>query len=114
MAKVIKTDHSGRSVLHTWTLTSNDPVGESLSYPGTSNHIVQVFGKFNGSSISFEGSLDDKHFFTLTDKQGNGVSFTDDGGESISDIVLYYRPKLSVVGVDTKVSVLLFARSTSR
>lgn len=114
MAKVTKVDYSGRSIVHTWLLTEKDSIGDSISYPGTSDHVVQFFGEFDEGSVVLEGSLDNEHFFRLTDKQGNVLSFTDDGGKKVNENPLYYRPRLSIRGTKTEITTLLFSRSTMR
>ena len=116
MASVIRTVQDGASYLHTWNLTTADPTGDSIKHPGASDRTVQFIGaNWGGATAVLEGSLDGgTTYFTLTDGQGNVVSFTDNGGEMISENVLFFRPRLSVGGTAAVVQVLLLSRSTMR
>ncbi len=116
MVGAAKLPRAGGTVLHTWNLTTADPTGDAISIPGASDRTVQfVETNWGGATAILEGSLDDgTTFFTLTDGQGNAISFTVDGGEMISENVLLLRPRLSVGGTAAMVQVLLLSRSTMR
>ena len=118
MASVNKTDHPGRTFLHTWTLTTADPIGDSVSNPGASDRTVQFAladgAAFGSATVILEGSMDDTDFFTLTDGPGNDISFTAEGGEMVAENVLHYRPRLSTAGSGASITVMLLSRSTMR
>ncbi len=115
MASVLKTPKAGGTVLHTWNLTTADPIGDAISVPGASDRTVQFVGSnFGGATVVLEWSLNDDTYVTATDGQGNAVSFTDEGGEMISENALFFRPNLSVAGAGAVVQVLLHSRSTMR
>jgi len=115
MAAPIKTEHSGRTVVHDWSLTTADATGDSVSVPGSSDRTIQFIADTAGSATAIlEGSLDDSTFFTLTDGQGNAISFTASGGEMVAENVLFVRPRLSTAGSGALWSILLFSRSTMR
>lgn len=115
MAGVIRTPQDGASYLHTWNLTTADPTGDSIKHPGASDRTVQFIINTAGSAtIILEGSLDDETFFTLTDGQGNIISFTGAGGEMVAENVLFYRPRLSVGGSGADWTVHLLSRSTMK
>ncbi len=115
MAEPIRTEHSGRTVVHDWSLTTADATGTAVSVPGSSDRTVQLIADTAGAATAIlEGSLDNSTFFTLTDGQGNAISFTASGGELVAENVLFVRPRLSTAGSGALWSVLLFSRSTMR
>lgn len=115
MPNPTKVDKSGATVLHTWQLLTADAIGNEIQRPGASDRTVQFVGANWGAATAIlEGSLNKTNWFTLTDGQGNAISFTDDGGEMISENVLWIRPRLSVGGTLADVTVLLLSRSTMR
>ncbi len=115
MASVNTTPQPGASFLHTWTLTTADPIGDAISFPGASDRTVQfIFDTAGSATIILEGSLDDSTYFTLTDGQGNAISFTGNGGEMVAENLLFYRPQLSITGSGAIWTVHLFSRSTMR
>ncbi len=115
MASVLTVPQSGASFLHTWTLLTADTTGDPISFPGASDRTVQfVATTAGGATIILEGSMDDTTYFTLTDGQGNAVSFTASGGEMIAENVLFYRPRLSVAGSGADWVVRMLSRSTMR
>ena len=116
MAGVQKLPRAGGTVLHTWNLTTADPIGDAVSIPGASDRTVQfVETNWGGATAVLEGSLDGgTTYFTLTDGPGNEISFTSDGGEMVAENVLSMRARLDVVGTAAVVQVLLLSRSTMR
>ncbi len=115
MASVSLTNQAGASFLHTWILTTADPTGDAISFPGASDRTVQfVPATAGGATAILEGSMDDVTYFTLTDGQGNAVSFTGPGGEMVAENMLFYRPRLSVTGSGAEWAVRMLSRSTMR
>ena len=115
MANFLKTEQYGRSVLHTWALTTADATGDSISWPGAADRTIQfISSSFGGATVVFEWSLDDDTFVTATDGQGNAISFTSVGGEMVAENALFYRPRLSVTGAGAIIEVRLHSRSTMR
>ena len=115
MASVALTTEAGASFLHTWILTTADPTGDSITFPGASDRTVQFVATTAGSAtVVLEGSMDDVTYFTLTDGQGNAISFTGSGGEMVAENVLHYRVRLSTVGSGADWTVRMLSRSTMR
>ncbi len=112
MARVTRISKEGRSFLHTWNLLTADAVGDSLSFPGVTVQFIPT--NSGGATVILEGSLDDRVFFPLTDRQGNTISFTHAGGVTIEENVLFYRPRLLITGVAADWVVQLLSRSTMR
>ena len=117
MASVLKFDKPGRSFLHTIALTTADPTGDAISIPGAADRSVQfVAGTAGSATVILEGSNEEvpTNWFTLTDGQGNAISFTASGGEMVAENMLHYRVRLSTVGSGAIWTCLLFSRSTMR
>ena len=118
MASAIKTERPGRTALHTWQLTTADTDGDSVSNPGASDRTIQFIANTAGAAtVILEGSNDDpanNNWFTLTDGQGNSISFTASGGEMVAENVLHYRARLSTGGSGADWTVLLLSRGTMR
>lgn len=122
MAAANRKDVPGRSTLYTWNLLTSDTVGESISHPGSSDRTVQFIATQAGSATAIlEGSNAlpdvadaDATWFTLTDGQGNSISFTASGGEMVAENILRYRPRLSIAGSGADWIITLLSRSTMR
>jgi hypothetical protein len=71
---------------------------------------VQVFGTFGvGGSVTFQGSNDGTNWATLTDPQGNPLTFTGAKIEMVSEATLFVRPVVTGDG-STSLTVLLLAK----
>lgn len=71
---------------------------------------VQVFGTFGvGGAVVIQGSNDGINWATLTDPQGNPLSFTSAKIEMVSEATLMVRPAVSGDGT-TSLTVLLLAK----
>lgn len=107
-----RTGHAGRSYVHAWDdITIADNTGGVVSIPGAPDRAVQVTGVFGGGSLIIEGSLDGINFSTLSDPQGNPLSFTSAGLEAIIENVLWLRPRLAGGDGTTTLNVRVFSRS---
>lgn len=87
------------------TLTETNADGSLLKTPGRSDKSVHVVGNFGiGGTCVIQGSNDGTNWVTLTDPQGNALSFTSTGLEMIAENPLYIRPFISAgTGVDLDV-----------
>lgn len=115
MATVIPTGSSPAKGIHkmVWVLTGTDD-GRPEVAPQYPNKSVQVTGTFGGGTVLIEGSNDGgTTWSTLTDPQGNALSFTVTGAiEKVQENTQLIRPRASV-GV-TSVTVNLVSESGSR
>lgn len=115
MASVVRADHSGRTILHTWEFTTADPTGDSISVPGSADRSIQFIASTAGSAtIALQGSNDGTNWIALTDGQGNAISFTASGVEMVAENMLHYRAILTTAGSGAIWTALLFSRSTMR
>lgn len=106
----------GGTHLHVWTLTTADPTGDAIEFPGAADRTVQFVSSAWGSATAvLEGSLDSGvTWFGLSDPQGTAISKTADGGEAVLENTLQVRAKLSAVGVGATVKAYLLSRSSNR
>lgn len=103
-------------VAHAWAMAASDTYAP-IEIPGYADKSVQLSGTFNGSTIVIEGTNQDGAdptiltYATLTDTQGNAVSFTAAGIKQITEICRWIRPRVTV-GTPTAVTVNLLAKRT--
>lgn len=105
----------GAAYLATWVLAQGE-VGVPLSYTEAADRTIQVTGTFGGATVVLEGSLepDPINYATLTDPQGNGLSFSAAKIEAVSEVVNHIRPR--VIGGDgtTSLTCTLLLRRTTK
>jgi hypothetical protein len=89
-----------------WTL-ANAEAGDQLEMPGASDRSVQVSGTFGGATAVLQGSNDGVTWNTLTDPQGNALSFTAGGLEAVLELTRYVRPSVSGGDGTTSVAFVL-------
>jgi len=75
-----------------WETCLNGDTGTPVELVGHADRSVQIVGTFGvGGTIVLEGSNDGTNYVTLTDPQGNALSFTAAGLEAISELTRYIR-----------------------
>lgn len=85
----------GELFCHQWTIETGD-TGTPISFAEYSDRSIQVTGEDGGGTFTIEGSLDGTNYVTLTDPQGNALSFTAPGIlEQISEATVWIRPALT-------------------
>ena len=85
----------GDARLFTWEGLTTGDVGTSLTYSGFRDRTVQVVGTFGGATAVLEGSNDGENWKTLTDPQGNPLSFNAAGLETVMEAPLFMRPAVT-------------------
>ena len=92
-----------------WPHLAQGDDGAPLGCAQYADRSFQVVGTFGGASVVVEGTNDGVNWATLTDPQGNNLTFTAAKIEMVSEATLRIRPK--VVGgdgtTDLTVSALL-------
>lgn len=85
--------------------------GAPLEIPGALRCSVQVTGTpgTNGTLL-IEGSNDGTNYATLSDPQGNALSFTSAKIEEVLEAVRYIRPKISNGDGSTSLTCTLLVR----
>ena len=87
------------------------PKSGAPSLPDKTVHVTGTPGV--GFSMNIEGSNDNTNFVTLTDPQGNALTFTTvDVIEVVQENPLYIRPNVTAGDGTTSVTVIIAARST--
>lgn len=98
-----------RSVIILWEGLGNDDQGIASHYMAFADRSVQVVGTPGGATTTIQGSNDGTNWVTLTDPQGNALTFVGTTGlEAISEITAYVRP-ITAGGAGTDVDVYLVA-----
>jgi hypothetical protein len=92
------------------TVTATDNVGAAVEMGAFRDRSVQVIGDFGtGGTLVIEGSNDGgTTYATLTDPQGNALSFTAAGLEAITEMVGHIRPRLSAGSGTVDLDVYMF------
>ena len=112
MAAVANTETAGFTHLHVWALTTADPTGDSVSFPGARDRAVHAYGTWGGATMAIQGSMDGTNWFTLHDESGVALTFTADGGHAIQENTLHLRAALTAVGVGATVNVKILSGRT--
>ncbi len=87
-----------------------DPNGGGISFSDKTVHLIGT--DWDSATIVIEGSNDGVTYVTLTDPQGNPLSFTVDAMEVILENPLYIRPSSSGGLGSTDVDVIMTGRGT--
>ncbi len=96
-----------------WASLKAGEAGAPFSLHGGPDRSVQVTGNFSGSAILhwegsnnvFEASPD---WFTLTDPQGNPLSFATARLEQVTEYTRWVRPRVAAGDANTSLTVNLF------
>lgn len=94
-----------------WTpLTTTNVDGNPFTVGYYKDRSVQVSGTFGaGGTCVIQGSMDGTNYYTLTDPQGNALSFTSAKIEAVSELVLYIRPYITAGDGTTSLTVSMIA-----
>ena len=79
----------------TWSDVAAGDTCEPIRLGVWSDRTVQVGGTFGGATVSIQGSNDDIEYFTLTDPQGNPLTFAAAGLEAIIELPAFLRPTIT-------------------
>lgn len=94
----------------TWSAMASGDVGDPMKYAQFADRTVQVGGTFDGATVVLEGSVDGEAYHTLTDPQGNALTFTTARLEAVTEVVAFIRPNVSGGGAGTAINVGLLIR----
>ena len=79
----------------TWESLAANETGDANEMPGSSDRSVTISGTLSGATVIVEGSNNGTDYFTLTDPQGNPISFTSTKLKAISEITAFTRPRIN-------------------
>ena len=99
-------------MLVTWNGLALNDTGLPFVLSQYADRSVQVVGTFGvGGIVVIEGSNDNSNYATLNDPQGNPISFTlTNKIETISEIVVAIRPKVTAGDGTTAVNISMLVR----
>jgi hypothetical protein len=105
------THHAGAYTKLQWASLDQDDSGAPAQIPEFANKTVQVLGTFGvGGSVTLQGSNDGgTTWFTLTDPQGNPLTFTAAGGEYVAETPEKIRPLVTAGDGTTDLTVIVVA-----
>jgi hypothetical protein len=93
-------------------ITTTNTVGAAVPFAEFADRTIQLVGTFGAAAtVVWEGSNNGVDFATLTDPQGNSISKTSAGIETIMEITEWARPRLASGGDgSTDIDVILLCR----
>lgn len=95
-----------------WPTVPNGETGTPLPFTKYADRSVQVSGTFGaGGTVVVQGSNNGTDYHTLTDPQGNALSFTAAGLEQITEVVKFIRPSVTAGDGTTSLTVTIAARA---
>lgn len=102
--------------LYTWSGVLNGDTGNMVEMTEFGDRTVHIIGTAGaGLSVTMQGSNDGTNVFALTDPQGNAVTKTAvDVGETLMETPRYIRPSCTAGDGTTNLTVMVWARRTSR
>lgn len=101
--------------LFTWTGLANGDTGDPVSIVDYADLTATLEGTFStGGSVTLEGSNDGTNYYALTDPQGNAITKTAAGIESVTETPRYIRPSVTAGDGSTSIEVRLLARRGTR
>ena len=111
----IRTQAGGGTFRHTWTPLLQGDDGQTAKFPANADRTVQVLGVFGGATVTFEASLvantpASAEWFSVTDLQGNAITFTSAGGEFVTENSVHYRPVVTGGDGTTSLTVHMLSR----
>ena len=109
-----KNEDNERVDIITWSNLSGAADDEGRDYVSylRPDKTVQVLDGFSGDTLVIEGSNDGTNYETLTDADGNALSFTGPGLKFVRESPHYLRPRIG--GGTGSVTVILVAATQSR
>lgn len=98
----------------TWAGLANGDDGAPYEAPVLADRAAQVVGTFGtGGTLLLEGTIDGSNWATLTDPQGNALSFTAAKIEQVMELVVAVRPRVSAGDGDTALTVSMLLKETA-
>jgi hypothetical protein len=111
---VIKIDSYRESMrIVTWVNLQGSDDGDPVELGCSSDKTIQFEGTFgDGGIIIMEGSNDGSNWRVLTDPQGNNISKTTPGIETIVELTRYIRPRVPAGDGTTNLTACLLLKAS--
>lgn len=101
--------------LFVWTGIPNGNTGQAIEIVDFADLTVTLEGTFStGGSVTLEGSNNGTNYYPLTDPQGNAITKTTAGVETVTETPRFIRPSVTAGDGSTAIDVRLLARRGSR
>ena len=94
----------------TWAALAAGDSADPINLGVYSDRTVQVDGTFGGATVLLQGSNNGLTYHTLTDPQGNPLSFAAGGLETIIELPVYLRPLVQSGDGSTSLTVTVSGR----
>jgi hypothetical protein len=95
----------------TWANMANGDVGQPVKYTMCPDRSVQLAGTLGaGGSARWEGSNDEINYVVLTDPQANALDFTSLKIETVMEVPLSSRPRITAGDGTTSLTVTAIMR----
>ena len=107
---VFPSRNAGEISLTTWGPVAAGDTCAPFVLSVYSDRVVQVEGVFGGASVALQGSNDGENYHTLTDPQGNALSFSAGGLETVMELPYYIKPAPSGGDGTTSLTITLSGR----
>lgn len=99
-----------KSIVIAWLAIPLNGDGESIPFCQYTDKSAQVTGTFGGATVQIEGSNNGADWATLTDPQGNSLSFTGPKIEMVAEATYLVRPKVTGGDGTTSINVHLLIK----
>jgi len=93
-----------------WVGMADAETGAAAGYPQFADRSIQVTGTFDSASVSIQGSNDGTNYASLTDPQGNALTFSSAKIEAVQELTNYLRPVTSGGAGSADLNVYLIMR----
>jgi hypothetical protein len=106
-------------VYETWGNLTGSDTAQPVELANFADRSVQVLGVFDGASVAVQGSLlddptDPAGYVTLTDPQGNPLTFTSNKIESVMEVTRWLKPVVTNATASTSLTVIVLVKGHTR
>lgn len=108
--KAMPAGGNARYIIFAWEGMASGDTAVAVELAQLADRSVQVSGAFDGATINIEGSINGVDYATLTDPQGNALSFTSGRIEGVTELVAYIRPAIVGGGASAAVDIHLLMK----
>lgn len=111
---VYTTDWKKNTATISWPAMAANDVGQALELPSYADKSIQISGTPGGATVVLEGSDNGSTYVTLSDPQGNALSFMDVALKFVVENVRYIRPHVTGGDGTTAITATLTANKSAK